>query len=76
MGYVGQGRRSKVKVKCQNHVFHVCYLALRSRSKVKVKVKDHDQMSNYWHAAVDKRASVLPSAVKSIKSEYHMSVYL
>ena len=41
----GQGRRSKVKVQCQNRVLHHCYIALSSRSKVGFKVTDQGQRS-------------------------------
>ena len=48
-GIVGQGHRSKVKVKRQKLCFDITakasasYLALRSRSKVRVKVKGRGQ---------------------------------
>ncbi len=31
-------------------------------------------MSNFWHAAVNIRGSIFPSAAKSIKRQYHSKV--
>ncbi len=73
-GIVGQGRRSKVKVKCQKRVLTPllpCFKVKgrgqgqRSRSKVKV---------TFWRAAVDIRGSALPSALKSNKSHCQSNV--
>ena len=62
---VGQGRRSKFKVKCQK----LCLASLLACFKIKVgvKVKDHcqGQMSNFWRTLADIRDSALPSAAKS-----------
>ncbi len=32
--------------------------------------------SNFWHAAVDIRGSALPSAAKSIRSDYQSKVFV
>ncbi len=78
VGYVGQGRRSKVKVNAKNHVFTrllPCFMA-----KVKGRSQGQGQRSgsrpNFWRAAVDNRGSALPSAAKSIKSHYQFKVFV
>ncbi len=58
-GIVGQGRRSKVKVKCQISCFDiiVTLLTVKVRVKVKgrVKVMGRGQRSNFWRTANSNR---------------------
>ncbi len=55
-----------------------CHRALMSRSKVKVKGRGqgHGSRSNSWRAVVDIRGSALPSAAKSIRSDYQSKVFV
>ena len=59
---------------------HHCSLALRSRSKVGVKVggrrQGHGSRSTLWRAAVDIRASALPSAENGNRSHNKFKVFV
>ncbi len=84
---VGQGRSSKINVKCQKSCFDITVplpqgqvQRLGSGPRAKVKVQGQGQAqgerSIFWHAAVDIRASDLPSAVKSNRSNYQSEVFV
>ncbi len=84
-GIVGQGRRSKVKVKCQKSCFSITVTLLKaqgqrsgSRSKVETKVIGQGQRSrsNFWSTAIYIRVSALPSAEKSNKYHYQSKVFV
>ena len=84
-GNVGQGRRSKVKVKCQKSCFGVTVALLNgqgqrswSRSKVEIKVMGHGQRSrsNFWSTAVGSTRQRLCSLPHCNKSHYQSKVFV
>ncbi len=79
-GYVGPGRRSKVR----SYAKKMCFTTLlpcfevKVKGRVKVKGQCHIQRSRstFWRAAVDIRGSALLVAAKSNRSHYQSKVFV